>query len=49
MENPVNVLMRSSFIALTVALLLRVVEKAEGGVKKRRKGVVLAQKDTVGG
>ena len=49
MENPVNVLICSSFIALTVGLLLEVVEKAESGVKKRRKGVVLALQGAVGG
>jgi hypothetical protein len=49
LENPVNVLMRLSFTALTVALLLKVVEKAESGVKKKRKDVVLALQGTVGG
>jgi hypothetical protein len=49
LENPVNVLMRSSFIVLSVALLLEVVEKAGSGVRKKRRDVVLALQGTVGG
>ena len=49
MENPANALMKSNFIALTVELLLKVVEKAESGVKKKRKDVDLALQGTLGG